>query len=421
MAEAGYLDELLFNDTLKGIVQRLAVPVPTANILANIQLKQPKCSPSFCQWQSRYSAFDELKAAAAQIRWGYGTPYTSPRSIQRSLNMEDADHLSQARNSRTRRRRSIHTIEPALRQIALDKLPSEILKAIFDEIEDFDDVLCLGLACRRLWLLALREHLDRIRALLSPWAGEKIVIAGELCQDEGYPPNLFTKDEIVALRAESVPDDLGWEWDSSHEDGGYQRVEEYKVNMRSFTMVEFVTACPGSPRQVELERIPRLATQRRLDPAIDAVLEQLRVYDNAYLPNTEKWMLRNLTTKELVRAEAIALKPEYINGRNIDRLGFHNVLIARTVWCSENIKRMEKIREYVPHKGPWAGHAFDICCQTMHEQEVAASATEWTDVSEQVAAETYRLWEAKFGPDWRTVVCGPDFIQQNTGYRGYGW
>jgi hypothetical protein len=41
-----------------------------------------------------------------------------------------------------------------------------------------------------------------------------------------------------------------------------------------------------------------------------------------FYPEDQPWILRNLTTHEYVRSQAIALKPEYIHGPNTDFIGF---------------------------------------------------------------------------------------------------
>ena len=85
-----------------------------------------------------------------------------------------------------------------------------------------------------------------------------------------------------------------------------------------------------------------------------------------YFPLDEKWILRNLTTQEYVRAEAIALKPEYINGPIIrGEIGFGEVVLSRICWSSNICVNMSyNTEEYNGniHRGVWAGHRFDIRC-----------------------------------------------------------
>ena len=48
-----------------------------------------------------------------------------------------------------------------------------------------------------------------------------------------------------------------------------------------------------------------------------------------FYPEDVPWILRNLTTQEYVRSDAIALKPEHIHGPNIKFLGFGEVVLSR--------------------------------------------------------------------------------------------
>lgn len=74
--------------------------------------------------------------------------------------------------------------------------------------------------------------------------------------------------------------------------------------------------------------------KRRIkDPAINSLMNSYDIY-HEYFPTDQPWILRNLTTKQFVRAEAIALKPEFIKGPHIIGLGFGEVLLSRICWTS---------------------------------------------------------------------------------------
>ncbi|EFY91376.1 hypothetical protein J3459_009764 [Metarhizium acridum] len=105
----------------------------------------------------------------------------------------------------------------------------------------------------------------------------------------------------------------------------------------------------------------------------------MRVKGSTYFPEDQPWILRNLTTKEFVRSEAVALKPQYIRGPSIDVLGFGDVLLYRILWS--------KPRGIFPdmYRGIWAGHRFDIVALAKHKEDT--KGTEWRDVSEEVAKE----------------------------------
>ncbi|KAI0889775.1 uncharacterized protein GGS22DRAFT_149136 [Annulohypoxylon maeteangense] len=117
----------------------------------------------------------------------------------------------------------------------------------------------------------------------------------------------------------------------------------------------------------------------------------------------QPWILRNLTTKQFVRAEAIALRPEYVHGPRIEGLGFGHVVLARTGWSSyltSNLAYMLKTNHAVDiARGVWAGHCFDITTLAKHEE--TTKAEEWADVSQEVVKEIDTIYTVRFGPDWK--------------------
>lgn len=107
-----------------------------------------------------------------------------------------------------------------------------------------------------------------------------------------------------------------------------------------------------------------------------------------------------MTTNEIVRADAIALKPELIHGPNIDHLGFGEVVLSRICWSTSNSVSMADTTNI--SRGVWAGHRFDITTIKRHESE--AKGIEWRDVSDEVAREITEIWEANYGTDWREAI-----------------
>ena len=108
-------------------------------------------------------------------------------------------------------------------------------------------------------------------------------------------------------------------------------------------------------------------------------------------PEDQPWILRNLTTREYVRSKAIALKPEYIHGPNIDFLGFGEVILSRVCWSTSPSVAMPY--EGGIHRGVCAGHYFDITTLARHEQDTKEK--EWKDVGEEVAKEIASIWESE--------------------------
>ena len=132
--------------------------------------------------------------------------------------------------------------------------------------------------------------------------------------------------------------------------------------------------------------------------------ELLRYKLSDFCPKDQPWILRNLTTQEYVRSEAIAIKPEDIHGPNIDVLGFGEFIWSRICWSTEASCSYNFEAEIC--RGPWAGHRFDITTLDRHNQG-ALKGTEWKDVSEEIADWVEKLWSEVYGSNWREIKQKP--------------
>ncbi|RYC60412.1 hypothetical protein CHU98_g5807 [Xylaria longipes] len=114
------------------------------------------------------------------------------------------------------------------------------------------------------------------------------------------------------------------------------------------------------------------------DPAFKCIRSQLECTKNTYFPQDQQWILRNLTTKQIVRSAAIALSPDDIHGPSIDILGFGDAVMSRIFWSTDSYGGME----YDPTnltRGTWAGYCFDTTTLSRHEAETCEA--EWSDAS----------------------------------------
>lgn len=121
-----------------------------------------------------------------------------------------------------------------------------------------------------------------------------------------------------------------------------------------------------------------------------------------FYPEDRPWVLRNLTTLEYVRAEAVAIEPRHIHGPQIRRLGFGEVILSRICWSSADSVSMQSRNNNI-HRGVWAGHRFDITTLERHEKTMLRGA-EWRDVSDEVAQEIAEIWKSEFGSNWRIGI-----------------
>ncbi|KAI1361280.1 hypothetical protein F5Y08DRAFT_315077 [Xylaria arbuscula] len=223
------------------------------------------------------------------------------------------------------------------------------------------------------------------------WAGKNIVCVGEDVNPNDYPPGLFSKEELEVLRQKTtmIWDDYG------------------DVETQPFTLYHF-TYPRVSRRQIVKSDLYHIAGDLddscydrglRKDPTYEMhIRPYLRATQETYFPTDQLWILRNLTMKQIVRADAIALSPDYINGPDIKFLGFPEVILSRISWSSSQPIGFEEKSV----RGVWAGHCFDITTLSKHKTETREE--EWTDVSEEVSKEITSDWEAKIGANWREII-----------------
>jgi hypothetical protein len=114
-------------------------------------------------------------------------------------------------------------------------------------------------------------------------------------------------------------------------------------------------------------------------------------------------VLRNLTTREFVRAEAIALRPELVRGPIIGRLGFGEVVLARICWSSD-VSDVPGHRAL--NRGVWAGHRLDIVTAETLRMEEGERGDRWKDISEEVKEEVAEIWKERFGDGWVEELLG---------------
>ncbi|KAL1996210.1 hypothetical protein VTN49DRAFT_262 [Thermomyces lanuginosus] len=119
---------------------------------------------------------------------------------------------------------------------------------------------------------------------------------------------------------------------------------------------------------------------------------------NSFFPTNKTWILRNLTTREFVVSNSIALKKEYIHGPFIQGLGFYEVILMRI--CLTTSPNLSIHNKHNIHQGKWAGHSLDIVPIDDLENEDGS----WKDISDEIAREIAEVWEENMGRNWRQHV-----------------
>lgn len=258
------------------------------------------------------------------------------------------------------------------------------------QILTIEDVFVLGLQSQRLWNVTRRHIYACCAPSCGPWAGKGIICVGEFLEPTDYP-NVLTESERKELQKEmSEIDDLEKD-ERFHSptnlhylaDTRYQQVRTWQSSRVDSLIHHATSSLPPYRRSQIWHEFGGYYIKR-----------------DSY-PVDQPWILRNLTTQEYVRSEAIAIKPEYIHGPKIDGLGFGEVVWSRICWSGDADYAMDCTDNI--YRGVWAGHCFDITTLERHKQS-SLEGMEWKDISEEVANSVDRIWRNHFGSNWRDMI-----------------
>lgn len=270
----------------------------------------------------------------------------------------------------------------------LESLFPEVKCLIFDQLDQLEDIICFGVTNKSFWDLSRKRFHDYFMSLRGQLAGKNLV---HLESDGGVddtPPGLFTSAELEALSR--VPEE--------------NKDNVLPPNPMAIKHDSFTELNPGQISKISSNALEACKARDPNEPNFERVRSQVICDDFSYLPKYQQWVLRNLTTKEYVRAEDIAIKPELIQGPYIGALGFGSIIAARTCWTKATAINIQ-VREskLSLHNGPWAGHAFEIIPWSSHLGR--ADFDEWKDASIEVNKDLDVIGEDALGPDWRAVLC----------------
>lgn len=265
-------------------------------------------------------------------------------------------------------------------RVLLYNLSSNIHHTIFSNLENVEDVLRLSLTNRYFWAVGILHIEDHIINSLAPWAGEQIICVSDQCKPCDFPPGLVGPTEQAELR------NL-YEWNGLDTFPIQQPYKKQGGSPLSQNLIKCFREYEAKHRLSELDRTE--------------ILMGLRPEILEFYPRDRQWILRNLSTKEYVRGDVIALREEFTHGPQIDVLGFAEVLISRISWSSELVRigANENLA-----RGKWAGHRFDITPMSLHEQSTPNEC--WKDVSGEVFREMDVILGGEIGDDWRDRLAG---------------
>ncbi|KAF2270755.1 hypothetical protein CC78DRAFT_528480 [Lojkania enalia] len=259
---------------------------------------------------------------------------------------------------------------------SLSGLPAELQLEILKNLDE-NSLFCM--ACTTPYFLNLCCGILEARYLsrLAPWAGKNLICLGHDSYYKEFPSNLFDAEQSEEFEEYERK---CWRWQPT--------VSEFIMD--HFEEVDETIYIPEAYHR----------WKSRLDNIglIRSFMSQTMIPAQAscFYPRDQPWMLRNLTTKEFVRADAIAadrhanFEGPFITGGYC--LG--DIVLVRTGWNSiKSVGFPDYEKNHNVHRGVWAGHAFDITTIARHEETTRGQI--WSDVSAEVVAEMDAIFEGE--------------------------
>ncbi|KAI0429807.1 hypothetical protein F5Y09DRAFT_249071 [Xylaria sp. FL1042] len=361
---SGKLGEILFDGSAEGIVRLLAVPVrPQRSSSPNPPVNSTNTVYSEMREAKRSRDDDSSRRCHKRIK-GYG--------------------------------RDDKIVPNAV--ITLSSLPLELHRLVFSFIDDIIDTISFAITNQYFLSIGQQFVDDYYTSYLPQWAGTNIVCVGHDVEPNDYPPDLFSTEELEVLRQKTFDKADVWDY-PDQDDVRYKPFDLSDFTYPSVSMIEKPEHHLWGIQYSLIDRCNLRGISK--DPGYRHIKQQFEFEKETYFPTDQQWVLRNLTTKQIVRSDAIALSPDYIRGPNIDFLGFGEVVMSRICWSTSSSVSMKDTTNI--SRGVWAGHCFDITTLSRHKVETRGE--EWRDVSEEVAGEIAGIWEGEYGANWRGIIC----------------
>ncbi|KAK3175118.1 hypothetical protein OEA41_002364 [Lepraria neglecta] len=281
-------------------------------------------------------------------------------------------------------------------QSYLTSVPDELLLMIFHNL-DFVSCFRLSLVSKRLWNIGWPFVQQDVTNFMGTWAGTRIICLGDYCEPGDLPAGFLTTEEENIVNegldeAEMDPDEGFLPRPGNLLDVARCRFQEVSSEVEPYRML-LDTALDEAGHLPESER-----SQARLFAVGKKVTD--------YYPETESWILRNLTTAEFVQGDRL-LAAFHRSGReggpHLGYPGFGEAIMCRICWSTSDTT--------LPcagfNRGVWAGHRFEICTEKYHALHSSCS---WKDATSEIIDElsvaldlpTLTKESKKIGPETST-------------------
>ncbi len=231
---------------------------------------------------------------------------------------------------------------------------------------------------------------------MSTWAGARIICLGDECEPGDWPAGLLTTEEENIVNegldeAEVDPDEGFLQGPGNLLGMPRCRFREINSEVEPYRML--LRPVPGEAEHPIYSKRPQ--TWRSPRTALDEAghlpkSEHSQAYSFAvgkkvadYYPETESWILRNLTTAEFVQGDRLFAAFHRSRRQHVPHLGypgFGEAIMCRIYWSTGN--------STVPcagsNRGIWAGHRFEIYTERIHALNSDCS---WKDVTSEIVNE----------------------------------
>lgn len=271
-------------------------------------------------------------------------------------------------------------------------LPDELLLGIFHNL-DFVSCFRLSLVSKRLWNFGWPFVRQKVAEFMGPWAGARVICLGEECKPGDLPAGLLTAEEENIVNkglddAEIYPDGLFSPGPGNLRDIARCRFREIDTEIKPYRML--YQPVPGEVDEPNFSngfRPPRTALdEARHLPKAELLQAYLFAHEGNvtdYYPETENWILRNLTTAEFVHGDRLFAafhRSGRQHGPHLGFPGFGEAIMCRICWSTSDTP-LSCAR---CNRGIWAGHRFEICTEKRHALHTSYS---WKDATSEVIDE----------------------------------
>ncbi|KAF8055457.1 hypothetical protein FPV67DRAFT_1641770 [Lyophyllum atratum] len=284
-------------------------------------------------------------------------------------------------------------------------LTAELVSMILKEIEDFAEMICFVLTCQRYFEICRPILEARLQELLAcSWAGNRLICIGDYAVANDLPKGMLTEDEEELIDEEFEhcdPEDVDTlifeqirfvqnlqpDWDLNQ-----KRTIFNPKGMKLLYQYMFLREENPSPNSGP----PRVGWDGRRDVEVIEKLTKVTPWafpDRTQLRETYgSYVLRNLTTKEYIRGDAVREAWNTPNMPYLRALRFMHLLILRITWSSDSSLSVAYDGPIQVHRGVWAGHRFDFSdIKTVQDGQGAIG--DWKDVSKVAIEELVAVFE----------------------------